>query len=192
MNIFSHVSVFISIILGLAVVHILGGISLILDKRVSTKTYKLHNLWAFNMLFVAVNVWLSSFVLSSLEVLEAIHFINLLAYATLTYLLSGLLFPVQGEEVTDFKIHFMENRTRFYVLCVLFVIVDAFDGIFEHVNADVAWDLGQFGTLGVWLIFFLLGLKIKNEKLDWGIAIIFTVGLIGWFQSMIDTKILMW
>lgn len=33
MSIFEHYSVFVSIILGLAVVHLLGGISLILDKR---------------------------------------------------------------------------------------------------------------------------------------------------------------
>lgn len=193
MTIFSHISVFISIILGLSVVHLLSGVSLILDKRVQTKTFALHALWTVSMLFVSVNVWLSSFVLSSLETMSAIHFFNLLAYATLVYLMSGLLYPVQGEEVTDFKEHFNENRFRLYVLGILFILVDAFDGVLEHYNAGIAWDIGQFGTLGTWMIFFLIGLKVKNSKFHWVIGIIFFVGLLGWFQSMVDeTNILSW
>lgn len=192
-TIFSHISVFISIILGLAVVHLLSGVSLILDKRVQTKTYALHGLWTLSMLFVSVNVWLSSFVLSSLETMSAIHFFNLLAYATLVYLMSGLLYPVRGEEVTDFKEHFNENRFRLYVLGILFIFIDAFDGVLEHYNAGVAWDIGQFATLGTWLVFFMIGLKVKNPKFDWGVAIIFFIGLLGWFQSMVvETNILSW
>lgn len=193
MSIFSHISVFISIILGLAVVHLLSGVSLILDKRVQTKTYAVHGFWTICMFFVSVNVWLSSFVLSSLDTISAIHFFNLLAYATLVYLMSGLLYPVRGEEITDFKEHFAENRFRLYLLAIIFIFVDAFDGILEHFNAGVAWDIGQFGTLGVWLIFFLIGLKIKSPKFDWVVVIVFLVGLIGWFQSMVDeTNILTW
>lgn len=193
MSIFGHISVFLSIILGLAVVHLLSGVSLILDNRVKTKTYAIHSIWTICMLFVSVNVWLSSFVLSSLDALNAIHFLNLLAYATLVYLMSGLLYPVQGSEVTDFKIHFNENRFRLYVLSIIFVLVDAFDGILEHLNAGVALDVGQFVTLGVWLLLFTIGLFVKNTRLDYVIAIGFIVGLIGWFQSMIvETNILGW
>ena len=193
MTVFSHISVFISIILGLAVVHLLSGVSLILDKRVKTKTYALHGVWTLSMFFVSINVWMSSFVLSSLETMSAVHFFNLLAYATLVYLMSGLLYPVRGEEVTDFKEHFSENRFRLYALGILFIFVDAFDGVLEHYNAGIDWDIGQFGTLGTWLIFFLIGLGVKNSKFDWAVGIIFFIGLLGWFQSMVDeTNIMTW
>ena len=193
MSIFSHISVFISIILGLGVVHLLSGVSLILDKRVQTKTYALHGLWTLSMLFVSVNVWLSSFVLSSLETMSAIHFFNLLAYATVVYLMCGLLYPVQGEEVTDFKTHFEENRFRLYLMAIAFIVVDVFDGVFEHYNAGVSWDIGQFGTLGTWLVLFLIGLKVKKTWFDWVIGVAFFVGLLGWLHSMVEeTNIMVW
>jgi hypothetical protein len=99
MTIFEHLSVFVSIILGLAVVHLLGGVSLILDARIRTKVYWVHLLWTANMLFLIVLVWLGNFVLAPVTLFSAAHFLNLLAYAMVIYLMSGLLYPVRGQEV---------------------------------------------------------------------------------------------
>ncbi|MFC3880310.1 hypothetical protein ACFOSV_09000 [Algoriphagus namhaensis] len=192
MNIFSHAAVFISIILGMAIVHLLGGVSLILDARVKTKIYPIHLIWVANMLITVTLVWLSSFALAPLNNMSTLHFLNLIAYATVTNLMCGLLFPVRGEEVTDFKIHFWDNRKKFYLLGIFFVIVDALDGVFEHYYAAVPWDIGQYGTLGVWLVFFILGLKINSERFNLIIAMIYVVGLIGWLASIVDIGVLAW
>lgn len=192
MDIFSHTSVFISIILGLAVVHILGGISLILDARVKTKVYWLHLLWTFNMLIVIVLVWMSSIVLSPLEEISVAHFFNYLAYAIVTNLMCGLLYPIRGEEVTNFRIHFWDNRKKFYLLGIIFVIIDAIDGAFEHFNAKIPWDTGQYGTLAAWLIFFILGLRFSGEKFNILIAFIFLIGTIGWLASLVEMGVLSW
>jgi hypothetical protein len=190
MQIFGHVSVFISIILGLAVVHLLGGLSLILDTRVRTRVYRPHLLWTFNMLLAAVLVWLSSFVLAPLEEISVLHFFNLVAYAVVTYLMSGLLYPVQGSEVTDFREHFGANRRRFYGLGILFTLVDAADGVLEHYQADVPWDVGQFVTLAVWLVVFAWGLRRNDERFDPLVALVFLVGAAGWLVSLIDVGVL--
>lgn len=192
MSIFSHISVFISLILGLAVVHLLGGISLILDTQKKTKVYWIHLLWTFNMLFTVVLVWLSSFVLSPLQEMGVLHFINLLAYATVTYLMCGLLYPVQGEEITDFKEHFTENRTRFFLLGIVFVLVDATDGILEYFKTDLPLDIGQFATLAVWFAVFSIALKVKHKAYDAFAALVFTIGLTGWLVSLVDTGVLAW
>lgn len=192
MSIFEHVSVFISLILGLAVVHLLGGISLILDTKKKTKVYWIHLFWTFNMLFVVVLVWLSSFVLSPIENLGVLHFLNLLAYSTVTYLICGLLYPVLGEEITDFKLHFNENRFRFFLLGIVYVFVDAADGLLEYYRTDLPLDIGQFATLGVWLVVFTIALKVKHIAYDAFAAIVFAVGLSGWLVSLVDTGVLSW
>ncbi|MEP1152482.1 MAG: hypothetical protein JXR20_11765 [Balneola sp.] len=192
MTIFGHLSVFISIILGLAVVHLLSGISLILDTRKASKVYWVHLLWTFNMLFAVVLVWISSFTLAPLDELSMIHFLNLLAYSIVTYLMSGLLFPVQGEEVVDFYEHFTANRKRFFSLGILFIFVDATDGIFEHFEAGIPLDIGQFGTLGVWFVLFAISIFKDTKFLNAFVAIVYTIGLIGWLASIIDTGILVW
>ena len=190
MNIFGHVSVFISIILGLAVVHLLSGLSLILDTRVRTKVYGLHLVWTANMLLTVILVWLSSFVLAPLETISVFHFLNLVAYAVVTYLMCGLLFPVQGEEVTDFREHFSANRQRFFALGLLFVLVDAADGLLELVTTNVPLDVGQFGTLSVWFVVFAWGLRDDRNGFNVLAALIYLVGLIGWMVSLVQTGVL--
>ncbi len=192
MNILAHVSVFISLILGLAVVHLLGGISSMIDTRVKTSTYWIHTLWAINMLFAVVLVWLSSFVLSPLSHISAIHFLTLLGYSIVTYLMSGLIFPVEGVEVTNFEAHFTSNRFRFYLLGLVFTLVDATDGLLEYSNTDLPLDVGQFATLSVWFTLFALGMAINKKWMDVLIVCIFSIGLIGWFHSLIDTEVLSW
>lgn len=192
MSIISHISVFISLILGLAVVHLLGGISLKIDTRVKTNTYWIHSLWVINMLFAVVLVWLSSFVLSPLAEISALHFLILLAYSIVTYLMSGLLFPVRGEEISDFNVHFSANRFRFYLLGIVFTIVDALDGFLEFNNTNLPLDIGQFATLSVWMLFFGLGMIVNKKWMDVIIVCLFSIGLMGWFHSLIDTQVLSW
>ncbi len=192
MSIFAHISVFVSLILGLAVVHLLGGISLILDTKKKTKVYWIHLIWTFNMLFTVVLVWLSSFVLSPLEEMGVLHFLNLLAYSTVTYLMCGLLYPVQGEEITDFEYHFNANRFRFFLLGIVYVLVDATDGILEYFETNLPLDIGQFATLGVWLVVFTIALKVKHKLYDAFVVLVFTIGLIGWLVSLVDTGVLSW
>lgn len=122
----------------------------------------------------------------------ALHFLNLLAYSIVAYLMSGLLFPVRGEEITDFREHFNANQFRLYVLGIIFVLVDATDGILEHYTAGIEWDIGQFATLSVWFIVFTIGLWVKNERYSAFAALVLLVGILGWFHSLIDTSVLAW
>lgn len=192
MSIIAHISVFISLILGLAVVHLLGGISLMIDTRVKTSTYWIHTLWVVNMLFAVVLVWLSSFVLSPLSHISALHFLTLLAYSVATYLMSGLLFPIEGVEITNFEAHFSSNRFRFYMLGLFFTLVDASDGLLEYLNTNLPLDVGQFATLSAWFTLFLFGMVINKKWMDILIVCVFSIGLIGWFHSLIDTEVLSW
>ncbi len=184
LTIFEHVSVFISIILGLAVVHLLGGVSLILDTRVRTKTYSVHLLWTLNMLFLIVLVWLGNFVLAPVAEFSAAHFFNLLAYSMVIYLMSGLLYPVRGEEVTDFRKHYHSNRLRFFALGVVFVITDALDGLLEARATGLDLNPFQFGQLGIFLVLFVIGLKNDREGFHQAVAVVFFLGMLGFLYSL--------
>jgi len=185
MTIFEHLSVFVSIILGLAVVHLLGGVSLILDARVKTEVYWVHLLWTANMLFLIVLVWLGNFVLAPAVTFSAVHFLNLIAYAMVIYLMSGLLYPVQGEEVTDFRRHFHANRVRFCSLGILFVLTDALDGVLEHRATQIPLNPGQYLTLAVWFVLFGLGIRRSGERVHGAAAVLFMLGLLGFLESLV-------
>jgi len=186
MTIFEHLSVFVSIILGLAVVHLLGGVSLILDARVKARVYWVHLLWTANMLFLTVLVWLGNFVLAPVTVFSPAHFLNLPISSMFIYLMSGLLYPVRVDEVTDFRAHFHANRARFFSLGILFVVTDALDGWFEHRATQIDLNPGQYGTLAVNLVLFSIGIRNSGERFNGAAAILFLVGLVGFLYSLVS------
>lgn len=192
MSIFEHISVFLSIILGLAVVHLIAGLAQIIDAHTKEKLYWVHLLWVFAMLGIVILVWLGSFVLSPISEFSAFHFLNLLAYAMVTSLMSGLLFPLGSQHIDDYYSHFKANRRRLYFLGILFTIVDGIDGVLEHYNANIPWDLGQYATLSVWMIAFTLGIFNRKEWVDVLIIILLIIGILGWFHSIVDVSVLSW
>ena len=182
---FEHVSIFFSIILGLGIVHLLGGVSLMLDARVKNKNYWVHSLWVFNLLFLISLVWIANFVLANADHLSLSHYFVLLAYSITIYLMCGLLFPVHGEEVTDFFVHFNSNKKRFYAVGILFTITDAIDGLLEAKAVDIELNPFQFGTLITYFILFVIGIKFKSRWIDPTIAIVFFLGLLGFLSSIL-------
>jgi hypothetical protein len=113
---FEYVSVFISIVLGLAVVHLLGGVSLILDQRVKARLDWIHGMWVLNMLALIIWVWYGNWELEQVEAFSPLHFLSMVIFSIVLYLMCGLLFPVRGAEVEDFREQFEMNRSRFFHL----------------------------------------------------------------------------
>lgn len=67
------------------------------------------------------------------------YFVNLVAYAIVLYLLAGLLFPVRGADVVDFRVHFEANRPRFFALLLGFQVVDVSDRALERSALGTDW-----------------------------------------------------
>ena len=190
MGIFGHVSVFVAIILGLAVAHLLGGLSLILDTRHKTRVYWVHLLWTVAMLLTASLFWMNSFALASAETLSILYFLTLVAYAMAIYLMSGLLYPVLGDEVTDFREHFEANRLRFYALGLVLIVIDVIDAVLEHYATDLDWDLGQLFAVTALTGLYLLAMRMQSSRVDAFVAVFNLFMVFGWLASLIDYGVL--
>lgn len=143
------------------------------------------------MLFVSVLVWLGNFVLSDIEAFSVWHFLNLVGYSMVIYLMSGLLFPVRGSEVTDFRAHFDVNRVRFYLLGLLFVITDAVDGLLEHFATAIPLNPWQYITLAMNFLLFVGGIRYAGSRYNGFAAILFFLGSLGWLASLVHRRILL-
>lgn len=162
-----------------------GGLSLILDTRVKTHVYWVHLLWTVNMLFLTSLVWIGNFVLADVLAFSIWHFLNLVLYSMFVYLVSGLLYPVKGAEVTDFRQHFDDNRRRFYIVGLCLVVTDALDGLMEHQIVGGDLNPGQFITLIVYAALFVAGIVMKSKRLDAFAAVVFLLGLLGFLESLV-------
>ncbi|MEE4279830.1 MAG: hypothetical protein V2I82_15290 [Halieaceae bacterium] len=134
MSAFEYLSVFISIILGLAVVHLLGGVSLIIDQRVRARLDAIHMLWVLNMFTLITWVWWGNWQLNDVVAFSSLHYVAMVMFSVVVYLMCGLLFPVRGKEVEDFHEQFEMNRSRFFYLGLALAVAALLKG---HVDRQV-------------------------------------------------------
>ena len=144
---YEYLTVFVSVVTGLAIVHLLGGVSLILDTRVKEHVDWIHAVWTGNVFVTTLLVWWFNFGLTQVQVWSLPHFLTLVAYSVVLYLLAALLYPVRGSEIVDFKAHFECNRARFFLLALAFQFVDMTDALLE--SRALGTDLNTLHTISV-------------------------------------------
>jgi len=187
---YEYLTVFISVVLGLAVVHLLNGVALLLDTRVRTRVDWIHAVWTVNVLVTTVLVWWFNFHLTEILVWTLPHFLNLVAYSVVLYLMSGLLYPVRGSEVTDFRIHFEANRPRFFMVCLAFQVIDFSDVVLERQALGGDWAPVQLTLLALYAIAFVVGARTSNRIYHGVLAVAWLLTCISWGIAALDDPIL--
>jgi hypothetical protein len=187
---YEYLTVFIAVVLGLAVVHLLSGVVLLLDTRIRARLDWIHGVWTANVLVTTVLVWWHNFRLTEVTEWTLPFFLNLVAYSVVLYLLSGLLYPVRGSEVVDFEAHFEANRMRFFMVALVFQVVDFADTILEAsaLNEDV--NALRLGLIAVYAIGFLLALGTRSRVYHGTLAVAWFVTCLFWGFKALDSPIL--
>jgi len=116
MSLFEYLSVFLSVIMGLGVTHILSGLSKTIHYRRSLKLFWVHTLWAVNILIYVVIIWWGMFWWSKQAEWSFFEFLLLLLYAITLFLTASLLFPWDLPRDFDFQEHFNETRVWFFAV----------------------------------------------------------------------------
>ena len=115
MTVFEYVMVLTSILVGLGIAELLGGIVGILRSGSKDKIYIPQMLWAFFIFLYILNIWWSRWDLrDSIEW----NFIQLLLSLTgpiILYILAGLIFPLNQPA----KAHFHKHKKVFYLLLMV-------------------------------------------------------------------------
>ena len=163
MDPYEYLTVFVSVILGLAVVHLLSGVALILDTRVRERLDWIHSVWTANVFITTLLVWWFNFGLTAVQEWTLLHFLNLVAYAVVLYLMTGLLYPVRGEEVIDFRGHFEANRPRFFAVCLSFQAVDLAAVALERQALGTDWAMLKLVSIVAFGIAFAVAIRNSSR-----------------------------
>ncbi len=180
MDPYEYLTVFVSVILGLAVVHLLSGVSLILDTRIRERIDWIHAVWTANVFVTTLLVWWFNFSLTAIQEWTLLHFLNLVAYSVVLYLMSGLLYPVKGAEIIDFRAHFEANRPRFFMVCLAFQAVDFTDAALEQQALGSGWVPLHLVSLVVFSVAFAIGIRSNNRAFHGALAIAWLLVCISW------------
>jgi len=129
---FEYLGVFISVIVGLAVAHIIMSTGIIVLNRKDIKLYWPHSLWCLNILLYLVNFWWFVFYWNRLQQWHYLIFLLLIFYAILLSLLTLFLIPPGIHSGFNFKDHFYLRRKWFFGLSTVIWLFDVIETIIKH------------------------------------------------------------
>lgn len=151
MTTFEYLSVFISIVIGLGVVRVLGGVAAIIDRQ-DARSYWVHSAWVGYFVFYLPYFWWFTFDWRREELWTFPVFLFVVFFAMLAYLTVVVLVPTRDSDVADREAYFDRVRPRFYSLFVLLMIADVVDTLLKPGNLD---DVGS--SYGPIMGFIILG-----------------------------------
>ena len=156
MDPFSYVCVLTSIVAGLALTRLVGGIGQLIQTWKRTPGYWVHSLWMVNTLMTVIITWWVQYRWRTIEHWTLFLVLWLLVAPVNLYLASALLFPneQEGEPILNWRQHYFDHRRGFFLLIAMNFAIDLVDTLlkgWEHFRS-----LGPLYA-GSMLLFLVLG-----------------------------------
>jgi hypothetical protein len=133
MDPFSYVCVLTSIVAGLAVTRLVGGLGQLIQTWRRTPGYWIHALWMVNTLMTVIITWWVQYRWRTIEHWTLFLVLWLLVAPINLYLASALLFPneQEGEPITSWRAHYFNHRRGFFLLVAMNFVIDLADTLLK-------------------------------------------------------------
>jgi hypothetical protein len=122
--VFSYLGVLISVIFGLALAHLLRGLSKLIQIRQTVRIYWVHVLWTFNLLLYVLGLWWGMYWWNNLQEWTTELFLFLTSYSIVVFVMSSLLYPAEFPADMDFEDYYYRNHRWFFGLLTLASVLD--------------------------------------------------------------------
>lgn len=181
MTIFEYVAVLISIVVGLAMAHLLSGVGRVISDLGRWKIYWVHLAWVGYLFFYLVFFWWWEFRFATVEEWTFGLYLFVILYAVLLYLLAVVLFPPAFPGGASFEDYFYSRRGWFFGLLITIWLVDAVDTLVK--GWDYALDLGLvYWVIGLaaHVLLFAAAIKSANRTFHAALAVGVTLYELYW------------
>jgi hypothetical protein len=184
MDAYGHLRILVSLILGLSITRVLSGLSRRLQEPEKTDRMHAQIVWSLALLLGAVHFWWWDFALRLVETWNFWLYIFVLAYASLFFLMSTLLYPDHLQDHGGREVFFIRRRHAFFAI---FAISFAFDLIDTLIKGRE-----HFASLGLWYIvrvvagtaIALFAMRTEDSrKLMW-IGLVWLLGSVLWITML--------
>lgn len=187
MEMFDYVVVITSIIIGLAIAHLLQGLARIIQHPGRRPVYWVHLVWVAYLFLNAVFWWWWEYRLREVGTWTFELYFFVLTYAFVIYLSCALLFPEDFHEYAGFKDYFYSRRRWFFGLLALWQVIDLGDTWFKGADYFASLGLEYPIATGVLLALALIGTVTRNERFHASYAVLALVYNVSWALRMFDT-----
>jgi len=136
-----HVRVIIGLVVGMSITRSLAHFSSLVQHPARRKLYPVHLAWALSILLAAAHFWWWEFRLAGVSWTFALY-VFIVAYASLYYFLTCLLWPDDLAEYAGFEEFFISRRKWFFGLLALSYVADVVDTLIKGHSyyAHLGWE----------------------------------------------------
>lgn len=183
-----HVRVIIGLVVGLSITRALSGFSGLVQHPGRRKLYPVHLAWAVSILLSAVHFWWWEFRLSGVSwTFELYAFV--LAYASLYYFLTCLLFPDDLADYGGFEDFFMSRRKWFFGLLALTFLADIVDTAIKGQDylAHLGWEYPI--RCAVYVALCAVAIATRNKRFHAAFAIINLIYQVSFILRLYNTEV---
>ena len=161
-DLYLHIRTIISLVIGLSITHILGGLARIVQHPGKVKLSAVHLAWTASILLSSVHFWWWEFRLTDVS-WTFVLYVFVIAYASLFYFLATLLFPADISDYKGFGDFFTSRRRWFFGLLALTYVADIFDSLIKG-EAYFSAALGPeyLVRAGVYVALCVAAMFVKN------------------------------
>ena len=188
MGSFEYVMVLVSIIIGLALTHVLSALGAAVHRlRGHGDTIRLepvYLLWVGFVLTWLISFWWFEFRFQALVVEWTFGlYLFLISYSICLFLIAVILIPTRMEGVRDSYEYFMEGRRWFFGVVLLGIVIDVADSFVKGVE----WGVHplNLGLNGVLIAICLIGMATDRHRVQFvTAATAFTLQLTFMFRTL--------
>ncbi len=127
MQMFEYVIVLISIVIGLALTHLMQGIAGLIQNPRRARIWWVHLVWVAYMFLSIVFWWWWEFQLQHIKAWTFSIYLFVIFYAFYLYLICAVLFPGDLEGYDGYKEYFLARRGWFFGLLIGWSVIDTID-----------------------------------------------------------------
>ena len=161
MEVFEYLGVLVSVVIGLAITHLVSGTTGVVQERDKIRIFWVHQVWVLNIFLYLAFFWWFFFGWAPLNTWSMGVFWLLLGYALVLSLLAGMLYPTRGA-VNDFKEYFFRHHRWFFGLQVVAVAFDVAEVLLKAQLGLRAVPMAYFPFIGVVLIGSIVGMVTRS------------------------------
>lgn len=177
MDFFNYVMVLASVIVGLALAHLLQGVARMVQDPDRKKLYWVHLLWIVLMFHNALFWWWWEFGLSRLGHWTFELYLFVLYFAVLLYVICAILVPASLGGFADYRAYYFSRRRWLFGLLLLFSLLDFADSAikgWDHLKA-LGWT--YVASVVVRSALIVIAFRSRSEKVHATIVILFIANL---------------
>jgi len=177
---FDYLAILISVILGLALTHLLTGVSRLIQLSHRVRLYWVQLVWTLDVILHVLAIWWGMFWWKHLQVWTFPEFFFLTSYSIALFLVASMLFPHECGEGHDCEAHFFRNKNWFFGIQLVATLLDIPETMFKSYNGLRGAPIEYFPFIAALILIDITGLRTQDRKVHAVLPLLWLALIVGY------------